>query len=287
MAILKDQTLASARRTRLGAFGSPSLGVVLALSLVTPGLGAEATAPAKPSAAKPSHVAARAHPLTHADLNGYWHVTNFHPHMEPIENRITRTLEGELPPLLPAAQAIYDKRIQDGREGNAFADTEAYCITAGVPRMMRGPSYPVFIDQPPGMVVMLFEVLHNVRWIYLGAKHPPEDQLDNNYQGDSIAHWEGDTLVVDTVGLNDKTTLDKVGLPHSDALHTIEHIRLTGPNNFEDVITIDDPKTYSRTFSVKATYERMKPGTRVMENICDNNRNQPTADGKVGFQAPK
>jgi hypothetical protein len=280
MAILRDQTLASARRTRLGAFGSSSLGVVLALSLVTPGLGAGASVPAKPS-----HVATKARPLTHADLNGYWHVTNFHSHIEPLDTRITRTVEGELTPLLPAAQAVYDKRLDDARNGSAFADTLSYCITSG-PWMMRGPSYPIFIDQPKGMVVILFEVLHNVRWVYLGAKHPPEDQLDNNYQGDSVGHWEGDTLVIDTVGFNDKTTLDKVGLPHSDALHMIEHIRLTGPNNFEEIITYDDPKTFSRPFSVKATYERMKPGTRIMENVCDNNRNRPTADGKVGLQDP-
>ena len=222
-----------------------------------------------------------------AALNGYWVVTNFAHHGRPVDERITHTVEGDLPPLLPDAKAIYDKRVADARQGIAFADTDSRCLGPGAPRMMRGPAYPFYIFQPPGPVVINFEILHNVRWIYLGAKHPPAEDLDYNYQGDSIAHWEGDTLVVDTVGISGDNTLDKLGLPNSNALHVIEHIRMTGPDNFEDLITIDDPKTYTRTWSVRATYKRMPADTRIGEYVCENNRNAPTANGATTFDIKK
>ena len=153
-----------------------------------------------------------------------------------------------------------------------------------MPRMMRGAPYPVLIMQQKGMVTMIFELLHNVRFVYLDQQHPAPDDLDINYMGDSVGHWEGDTLVIDTVGLTDKTTIDKVGLPHSDALHVVEHIKVTSKDTFEDLITIDDPKTFTKTFSVKATYKRMKPGSRITEIVCDNNRNAPSAGGTLSFK---
>ena len=263
-----------------GAYVAAAL-ALLPLAAAAPALavsGGRQAAAAKPPATRP---------LNRSDLNGYWVVTNFVTHDKPVDARITHTVDGDLPPLRPEAQAIYDKKIANERQGIVIGDTDSMCVGPGVPRMMRGPGYPVYIFQPPGMVVLNFEILHNVRWIYLNARHPPAEDLDNNWQGDSIAHWEGDTLVVDTVGLSGKTTLDKVGLPTSDDLHVVERIRMTGHDNFEDLITIDDPKTYTRTWSVKATYKRMPPGTRIGEYVCENNRNAPAANGAVSFDLKK
>jgi len=197
--------------------------------------------------------------LTRADLNGYWVVTNFVPHMESVDKRITYTVEGDPVPLRPDPKAVYDKRIADARRGIGFGDLDSMCMGPGVPRMMRGPGYPFYIFQPSGMLVINFEILHNIRWIYLNAEHPKAEDIDHNFQGDSIGHWEGTTLVVDTIGLSAKTNLDKLGLPNSDDLHVIEHIYLTSKNTFEDLITIDDPKTFTKVWSVKATYKRLPP----------------------------
>jgi hypothetical protein len=245
---------------------------------------------AAPTSAAPGEGSTKPHvakPPPHAALNGYWRVTNFVTHDKPVDQRITHTLEGDLPPLRPEAQAVYDKRIADQRNGTVTGDTDALCIGPGVPRMMRGPGYPFYISQPPGMVVFNFEILHNVRWVYLNAKHPKGDDLENTWQGDSTAKWEGDTLVVDTVGLTKRNTIDKVGLPASDDLHVVEHIRMTGPDAFEDLITIDDPKTYTHPWNVKATYGRMPPGTRIDEYVCENNRNAPGANGANTFDTKK
>ena len=260
-----------------------TLAVAAPATAATAATGARPAAAAKPVAAKP----AASRPFNRSDLNGYWAATNWVPHDRPVEERITHTIEGDLPPLRPEAQAIYDKKIADQRQGIIIGDTDSMCVGPGVPRMMRGPGYPFYLFQAPGMVVLDFEILHNVRWIYLNAKHPPVEDRDNNWQGDSIAHWEGDTLVVDTVGLSSKNTIDKVGLPTSDDLHVIEHIRMTGRDNFEDLITIDDPKTFTRTWSVKALYKRMPPDTRLGEYVCENNRNAPDASGNVSFQMKK
>jgi hypothetical protein len=218
-------------------------------------------------------------------LSGVWIVTNFVNSYKPLDERITRTIEGEPVPLQPWAQEIYDKRLAEAREGRAFADTEAYCIASGMPRVMRGPNYPIQILQTEGQITILFEALHNVRFIYLDDRLPPEEEWDYTLFGHSAGRWEGDTLVVETVGLTDLTTIDKVGLPHTKKMRVTERIRLTGPDTFEDLITIDDPGAFTRPFTIRATYKRMPPGTRISEFECNlNNRNRPTADGKVGFQ---
>jgi hypothetical protein len=220
-----------------------------------------------------------------AGLSGVWIVTSFVNSYRPLEERITRTIEGDPVPLLPWAQKIYDQRLADARAGKAFADTEAYCIASGMPRVMRGPNYPMQILQTPGQITMLFEALHNIRFIYLDEPLPPQEDWEYSLFGHSVGRWEGDTLVVETVGLTDLTTLDKVGLPHTKQLRVTERIRLTSPDTFEDVITIDDPGAFTRPWSIRATYKRMPPGSRISEYECNlNNRNRPTPDGKVGFE---
>lgn len=218
------------------------------------------------------------------DVSGIWKVTNFVGSTRPLEERITHTLEGEPVPLQPWAQKIYDQRLAIARGGQrAFADTESYCLPGGIPRLMRGPNYPMQILQTPGQITIIFEALNTIRFIYMDAQHPTGDDLDINWMGDSTATWDGDTLAIDTVGLNDKTQIDKLGLPHSDAIHVVERLRRTGPDSMENIITIDDPKAYTRPWKVKATYARAPKGTRIMEYVCnENNRNIPDADGTVG-----
>jgi hypothetical protein len=86
--------------------------------------------------------------------------------------------------------------------------------------------------------------------------------------GDSIGRWEGDTLIVDTIGFNDKTWLDRVGHPHSEALHLVERIRRVDRDTLVDDLTIDDPKAYTKPWTGQTT-RTLKPGWNIMEYICE------------------
>jgi hypothetical protein len=95
--------------------------------------------------------------------------------------------------------------------------------------------------------------------------------LDPTYNGDSVGKWDGDTLVVDTIGFNDVTWIDHVGLPHTDALHVVERIRRVDHDTLVDDFTIEDPKAYTKPFTASQTYH-LKPGWEIAEYVCDNNK---------------
>jgi hypothetical protein len=211
------------------------------------------------------------------DISGVWVVTNFTPKGV--------TLDGKEPPLLPWARDVYHKRLDLAeRKGLPFNDTEVYCVSGGMPRMMMGAAYPVQILQTAGQVTILFELIRNVRYIHLTDKHPDPADIDPSYNGDSIGRWEGDTLIVDTIGLTDRSTVDKYGIPHTDALHVVERIRRTDENTFEDLMTIEDPKTFTAPWQYRAVYKRAPAGTRLAEYMCENNRNLPDEKGQVTFK---
>jgi hypothetical protein len=87
--------------------------------------------------------------------------------------------------------------------------------------------------------------------------------------GHAIGHWEGDTLVVDTVGFNDKTWLDRVGHPHSEALHVVERFRRVDQNSLQDDITIEDPKAYTRPWTIHRMFKSMQQWGQL-ESICED-----------------
>ena len=108
--------------------------------------------------------------------------------------------------------------------------------------------------------------------------------FDPGYMGDSVGHWEGDTLVVDTIGFNDKTTLDMGGMPHSDAMHVIERIRRIDDNTLEDLITVDDPKTFTKPWTQRMRYKTSNDV--IQEDFCDNNKDAP-ADNQTPWSSHK
>jgi hypothetical protein len=137
---------------------------------------------------------------------------------------------------------------------------------------------PVQILQPPGYVVMLFE---RMSWRIIpldGRAHIPDNV--RLWQGDSVGRWDGDTLVVDTTGFNGKTRLDTLGHPHSDQLHLIQRLTLTDPEHMNYVITIDDPKTYTKPWSNTRVFTKMKPGEELMEYSCEEN-NRDFTEGHI------
>ena len=139
---------------------------------------------------------------------------------------------------------------------------------------------PLEIIQIPGRVIMFFEYDHFVRQIFMDRPQHPQD-LTPSYMGDSIGKWEGDTLVVDTVGFNEKTWLDGEGHPHSDALHLVERIRRVGHDAMTIDFTIDDPKAYTKPWAAHNLFE-LKPGWNIGEVVCvDDNANFQETEKKL------
>jgi hypothetical protein len=144
------------------------------------------------------------------------------------------------------------------------------CFPPGVPRIYLHP-FPMEIIQTPGRVIMFFEFNHFVRQIFTDGR-PHNTDLGPTWMGDSIGKWEGDTLVVDTIGFNDKTWIDRAGHPHSEALHVVERIRRAGQDTLETDLTIDDPKAYTKPWGGKLTYQ-LKPTWHISEMVCEDNVN--------------
>jgi len=147
-------------------------------------------------------------------------------------------------------------------------DPVSKCFPPGVPRIYLQRGLPMEIMQIPGRVVMLFEYDHFVRQIFTDGRQHVQD-MPPSWMGDSIGKWEGNTLVVDTTGFNDKTWLDLVGHPHTDALHLVERLRRVSHDTMTIDISIDDPKAYTRPWVSHSVYE-LKPEWTIGEVICED-----------------
>ena len=157
----------------------------------------------------------------------------------------------------------------------AADDPEANCLPTGVPRIAP---YPWRIVQTPSYeeathLYFLFEGnVHSYRQIFMdGREHPPEEELDPSWYGHSIGWWENDTLVIDTVGFNDRTWFDFLGNPHSTELHTIERYTRIDYNTLENITTIIDPAAYRQPFTIRFTARLQPPGWDLMEYVCNEN----------------
>ena len=145
------------------------------------------------------------------------------------------------------------------------------CLPPGLPRVYLHPK-PIEIVQLPDEVIMMFEYNRLVRHIYTDGR-PHDEFLDPPlWMGDSIGKWDGDTLVIDTIGFNDKTWLDRVGHPHSEMLHVVERMRRTAKDTLEDQITIEDPKAYTKPWSVQTTFTLRPDLTLDWESVCEDQK---------------
>jgi hypothetical protein len=191
----------------------------------------------------------------------------------PGYDRKFRTLEGELPPFTDRGRREWEHNVKADEAGHPVADAPTGCLPHGIPRLLASP-YPIQIVTTPGQITWIHEVNRNQRWIYMDESHPP--QVSKTYLGHSVGRWEGDTLVIDTVGLNDRTRIDEEGITHSDQLHVVERVRkIDGGKQLENLITITDPVMFTRPWTTKRLY-KARPEVRLMEYVCEeNNRNAP------------
>ena len=140
-------------------------------------------------------------------------------------------------------------------------------------------SEPIKIVQAPKLTMILYEAANAHRQIYTdGRKLPEEFNLPAVY-GYSTGRWEGDTLVVETAGFNDKTPLDAMGHPHSEALRTVERFRRRDFGHLDYEVTFDDPKMYTKPFTVKIPHD-IVPDADVFENYCENEKDLVHLGGK-------
>lgn len=193
-----------------------------------------------------------------------------------LRDGLIRTIDGKDPPFQPWAAELLEKRIKDAEAGNPFATTKSMCLPGGVPQVMFGPLLPIEILVTDRKVTMLIEEFNNFRQVFLNQKHPEDP--DPSFMGHSVGRWEGDTLVIDTIGLTDRTTLDPVGTPHSEQLHLVERIRRISRDKLEDVVSFEDPGAYTRPWTARTTFNAVPQG-QLSENICENNRNGPASGG--------
>lgn len=209
------------------------------------------------------------------DLSGVWRE---HP-PDSARSYSGFAFMNDEPPMTPWAEAKYkEAKPTFGPKAVTVEESNSpdySCMPPGVPYIYFRP-HPFEFVQGPGRVVMLFEYDHFVREIYTDDRKHPQDP-DPTWMGHSIGWYEGDTLVVDTVGFNDKTWLDRVGHPHSDALHLVERFRRVNHDTLTAELTIDDPKAYTKPWNV-TLYFQLKPDWDIGEFICEEmlaNKHKP------------
>ena len=173
----------------------------------------------------------------------------------------------------PWAEALYKQRVAN----NGIGLPSERCLPHGPP---AGPMIPIpfKILQTPAQLAILFEEFNYYRQIFTdGRSHPPT--MNPTWYGYSVAKWEKDSLVVDTLGYNDLTWLDISGYPHSEALHTIERFTRRDFGHMDIAMTIDDPKAYKQPWTVLMHFD-LQPDTELIEHVCDNERDERHMVGK-------
>jgi hypothetical protein len=176
------------------------------------------------------------------------------------------------PNLKPWAKDVM-KNDDDNVLAGKFAFTaRSSCTPGGVPGFDVLLGGALYILQSPSEVTMLFSGNAEVRHIWLTGSHSADPKP--SWYGESIGHYEGDTLVVDTIGLNDKTFLDNYRTPHTDKLHVVERWQMIeGGKKLEILINIDDPGTFNQPFQELRQYDRVRRA--FAEDICSENNINP------------
>jgi hypothetical protein len=191
-------------------------------------------------------------------LSGVWLVEN--PQQE------LTTTAGKPPPLKPEAAQLHVKRKQ-ASVGKNPEDPVAQCLPHGVPRLLNA-ARPIHILQKPKQITVLYEANHQARMFYIDDPLPAADAMpDITFNGTSYARWAGNTLVVDTIAMNDQTWLDDSGLPHGLQLKVTERYELLAPDRLRVTATITDPETYTAPWDMQVTYKR-RPELRFKEDAC-------------------
>ena len=219
----------------------------------------------KPSLAAPTPRAPDGHP----DLGGLWH---------KLPGKYSNDIAADLKPadIQPWANDLYRRN----KENLATDSPSMHCLPWG-PRFST--SFDSKIVQTPSVVLILQDDL-SYRQIFLDGRKLPLDP-NPSWMGYSIGHWDGDTLVVESTGFNDRSWLDGTGHPHTEALRLTERFRRRNVGHMDVELTIDDPKAYTKPWTVTIPMELM-PDTEILEYVCaENEKDSPHMVGKASDPA--
>jgi hypothetical protein len=202
------------------------------------------------------------------DLNGIWQVLGTahwnleaHSAIEGVPAGLS-VVEGGPIPYAPEALKKRDENFKN----RMTEDPLRKCYMPGVPRATYLP-FPFEITQMPKNLLMTYEFAHAARTIFVDG--PPHIEDVDFYMGDARGHWDGDTLVVDTVSLGDQTWFDEAGNYHSDALKVTERFTPTDATHIDYAATIDDAKTFTRPWTMRMTiYRRVEKNLELLEYEC-------------------
>jgi hypothetical protein len=207
--------------------------------------------------------ASSATPSNWPDLNGIYWTDSYSAKIPPAG--------GGDPPYTPEAMAKYKENAAQVKTYSLNDPARKICTPDGVPRILQSP-YPFEIVQSPerGEIHILYELNHVIRLIDMAKPLPSADELETFpfYSGHSVGHFEGDTLVIETAGFNERTYLDNSGAPHTDQLRTVERIRkIDSGKALEDVVNIHDPGVFTKDWSARFVYQP-RSDVRVMDYSC-------------------
>jgi hypothetical protein len=178
----------------------------------------------------------------------------------------------------PPYQPWAAKKVLESFNRRGIDNPTALCLPPGVPRSGITALFATQIVQTPQQVVIIYEYMSVFRVIPLNAKHPGD--MESSYMGDSVAHWEGDTLVVDVVGFNDKTWLGPVGTFHTEALHVTERYTRVDKDRINYDVTMEDPNVFTKPWTIHSSM-MLREGTRLYEYPCAENNIDPARYEKL------
>lgn len=205
------------------------------------------------------------------DLSGFWmpadgvkHLLNLAADMKPDDV-----------PLQPWAEALYRERI----DTNGKDHPGVRCLPSGIPEKLNIPD-GLKVVQTPEVLIFLYESRTIYRQVFTDGRPLPPPDVQPTWMGYSIGRWDGNTMVVETIGSNGRTWLDMRGLPGTDALRVTERYTRPTTGRMDIDVTIDDPKAYTRPWTVKLQWA-LQPDTDLIESICEeNNKDLPHMVGK-------
>lgn len=162
--------------------------------------------------------------------------------------------------------------------GTPLATAAVLCVPYGMPSMMSVAVYPIEVIETPKQITIVAEAFSEVRRVYMDRPQMKIDEVPPGYYGRSVGRWEGDTLVIDTVGIKESVQYQR--MPHSDQMRITERMRLVAPDTLHDQITIEDPVVLEKPYTYTLAYRRI-PNYEMVEFVCDNNREYVDEKGAV------
>jgi hypothetical protein len=195
------------------------------------------------------------------DLSGIYWITEYKAKLQLVGG-------GELP-FTPQGKAAYEKNIAGLKDGSIPDNARKFCVPDGIPRVLANPYPYEIVYGPPGQITIIYELSHQVRMVAVDKPMPNDEELLTwpFYNGHSVGHFEGDTLVIQSAGFNEKTFLDATGAPHTDEMTTTERVRKISPTQLEIVATIHDPMYYTRDWSTRFVYN-LRTDLRIEDYNC-------------------